>query len=124
MACVLIADDDPIVRELLSAWLYMSGYDCVEAADGVEALELIRSGPVDLVICDLMMPRLDGAGLVEALRAQPATRGLPILILTVRSRADDAAALLDAGADDYVRKPIDWAELRARIERQLRRMAA
>lgn len=124
MACVLIADDDPIVRELLSAWLFMSGYDCVEAADGVEALELIRSGPVDLVICDLMMPRLDGAGLVEALRAQPATRRLPVLILTVRSRAADAAALLDAGADDYVRKPIDWAELRARIERQLRRLAA
>lgn len=102
----------------------MSGYECVEAADGVEALELIRSGPVDLVICDLMMPRLDGAGLVEALRSQPATRHLPVLILTVRSRAADAAALLDAGADDYVRKPIDWAELRARIERQLRRLAA
>lgn len=102
----------------------MSGYECVEAADGVEALELIRSGPVDLVICDLMMPRLDGAGLVEALRSQPATRHLPVLILTVRSRAADAATLLDAGADDYVRKPIDWAELRARIERQLRRLAA
>lgn len=124
MARVLIADDDAILRELLAAWLIVSGHETLEAADGLEALALLRSEPVDLVFCDYMMPRLDGPALVEAMRADPLLGATPVIVLTVRSRAEDAAALLDAGADDYVRKPIDWAELRARIDRQLRRAAA
>jgi DNA-binding response OmpR family regulator len=124
MARILVADDDAILRELVTAWLMLAGHDCVEATDGLEALAALRAdpeAPVDLVICDVMMPRLDGPGLVAAMRDDPYLAALPVIVLTVRSRPEDAAQLLDAGADDYVRKPIDWAELRARLDRQLRR---
>jgi DNA-binding response OmpR family regulator len=118
MACILVVDDDPILRELLAAWLMLSGHDAIMACDGLEALALARTQRPDLIICDYMMPRLDGPGFVAAIRADPAISQVPVIVLTVRSRPDDA------GADDYVRKPIDWNELRARIGGQLRRKAA
>jgi DNA-binding response OmpR family regulator len=76
------------------------------------------------VISDFMMPRIDGPALVKALRSDAATAHLPVIMLTMRAQAGDAADLLDAGADDYVRKPVDWTELRARVDRQIRRAAA
>jgi DNA-binding response OmpR family regulator len=126
MARILIVDDDVILRELVMAWLLLAGHDCLEATDGLDALALMRAdpeAPVDLVLCDFMMPRVDGPALVAAIRADPHLAHIPVIVLTVRSRPEDAAQLLDAGADDYVRKPIDWAELRARLDRQLRQAA-
>jgi two-component system response regulator MprA len=116
---VLVVDDDKAVRESLRRSLEFNGYDVVLAADGAEALAGIAAAAPDIVVMDVMMPRLDGIETTKALRK--ACNDLPILVLTARDAVGDRVDGLDAGADDYLTKPFALQELLARIRALLRR---
>jgi DNA-binding response OmpR family regulator len=116
---ILIVDDDPNLLVLLADQLRNDGYDTVTARDGREALRLLKSGWPDLLIIDMMMPRMDGLSLAREIKARA---DLPIIVLSAIDAADSKAELLDEVAEDYVTKPYHYAELRARIKRVLRRV--
>ncbi|MFC4145446.1 SpoIIE family protein phosphatase [Micromonospora mangrovi] len=111
---ILVADDNADLREHVSR-LLCSAYEVVAVSDGVEALRLALESPFDLVLTDVMMPRLDGFGLVTALRADPRTRHVPIVLLSARAGAAEEVAGLSVGADDYLTKPFSSQELIARV---------
>jgi signal transduction histidine kinase/serine phosphatase RsbU (regulator of sigma subunit) len=115
---VLVVDDNADMRDYLAGLL---GAHCAvgTAADGVEALGLLGTGEFDLVVTDAMMPRLDGLGLLRALRADPATRRLPVILLSARAGEEATIEGLDAGADDYLVKPFSANELVARVRASL-----
>jgi two-component system response regulator MprA len=117
---VLVVDDDKAVRESLRRSLEFNGYDVALAADGAEALAGIAASAPDVVIMDVMMPRLDGIETTRALRT--AGNDLPILVLTARDAVGDRVEGLDAGADDYLTKPFALQELLARLRALLRRV--
>ncbi|WP_194818075.1 response regulator transcription factor [Nocardia sp. XZ_19_385] len=117
---VLVVDDDPNVREALGdALSALDHYRVERAADGLAALKILDNHRVDAVVLDLTMPRLDGSALCRRLRA--AGDSTPILILTARDTTADRIQGLDDGADDYLGKPYDLGELRARVRALLRR---
>ena len=119
---VLFADDDPMLRHLATAILESGGYRVRQARDGNEALAMVESGEdIALVITDLQMPGLGGEGLVKQLRSRMQTAMLPVIILTGSDEHDTEVALMDAGADDYIRKPIDPPRFLARVKAALRR---
>jgi DNA-binding response OmpR family regulator len=118
---ILVADDDPDVLQFVLYRLRHSGYGAVGAQDGEEALQLVRDRSPDLVVLDVMMPKLDGNELTRRLRAQEQTRGIPIILLTARAQETDVASGFDAGADDYLRKPFNPDELVARVRALLGR---
>ncbi|MEH0828421.1 MULTISPECIES: SpoIIE family protein phosphatase [unclassified Micromonospora] len=111
---ILFADDNPDLREHVVR-LLSPAYEVVAVPDGAEALRLAVQTPFDLVLTDVMMPRLDGFGLVTALRADPATRHVPIVLLSARAGAAEEVAGLSTGADDYLTKPFSSQELVARV---------
>jgi DNA-binding response OmpR family regulator len=113
---VLAADDDEDILELVAFRLERSGYTVLRATDGEEALRLALEAKPDLAVLDVMMPKLDGYELTRRLRADDATRRMPIILLTARSQDADVQAGFDAGADDYLRKPFSPQELRARVQ--------
>jgi signal transduction histidine kinase len=113
-ARVLLVDDNADMRRYV-ARLLGEVYDVVAVADGQVALESARAAPPDLVLSDVMMPRLDGFGLVRALRADERTRTLPIILLSARAGEESAVESLDTGADDYLVKPFSARELLARV---------
>jgi len=113
-ARVLVADDNADMREYLLR-LLSPAYRVTAVADGQAALEAVRAQPPDMVVSDVMMPRLDGLGLVAALRADPRTAGVPVLLLSARAGQEAAVEGLEAGADDYLVKPFPAAELLARV---------
>lgn len=112
---VLIADDNADMRDYLSRLLRSDGYQVETVADGYEALDAIRAGMPDIVVSDVMMPRLDGLGLVAALRADRRTAAVPVLLLSARAGQEESISGLRAGADDYLVKPFAAAELLARV---------
>ena len=116
---VLVVDDDKAVRESLRRSLEFNGYEVSLATDGAEALAGIASNDPDVVIMDVMMPRLDGIETTRALRT--AQNDVPILVLTARDAVGDRVEGLDAGADDYLTKPFALQELLARLRALLRR---
>ncbi|MEU4568505.1 SpoIIE family protein phosphatase [Micromonospora sp. NPDC023956] len=111
---ILVVDDNADLREHVTR-LLSSSWEVVAVADGVAALEAIEGDLFDLVLTDVMMPRLDGFGLVTALRADPRTRHVPIVLLSARAGSAEAVAGLAVGADDYLTKPISGQELIARV---------
>jgi DNA-binding response OmpR family regulator len=115
---VMVAEDDPKQAELARLYLTREGYTVVVLPDGRAALEAIRRDPPDLLVLDLMMPRMSGWDVCRVLRAES---NLPILVLTARSTTDDLLLGLDLGADDYLTKPYDPRELVARVRALLRR---
>ena len=117
---VLVVDDDKAVRESLRRSLEYNGYDVVLASDGAEALASIGTARPDVVVMDVMMPRLGGLETTRALRA--AGHDLPVLVLTARDAVGDRVEGLAAGADDYLTKPFALAELLARLRALLRRV--
>lgn len=117
---ILVVDDEPAVRALFARALGDAGYDTLEAPDGVEALELLKRQTVALVLLDSTMPRLDGAGVIRAARQREATRTLPIILVTAKADLGDRVDGLEAGADDYLAKPVVLDELVARVRAQLR----
>ncbi|CAM2932865.1 SpoIIE family protein phosphatase [Mycobacterium intermedium] len=114
-ARVLVADDNADMRDYLINLLRSSGYEVSGVVDGNEALQAIRAAPPDLVISDVMMPGLDGLQLVAALRQDPLTATLPVLLLSARAGQEESIEGLMAGADDYLVKPFAAAELLARV---------
>ncbi len=118
---VLVVDDDKAVRESLRRSLEFNGYEVSLAGDGAEALAAIAATSPDVVVMDVMMPRLDGLEATRALRT--AGNDLPILVLTARDAVGDRVEGLDAGADDYLTKPFALQELLARLRALLRRVA-
>jgi two-component system, OmpR family, response regulator MprA len=119
MARVLVVDDEPAVRRALERALRLENYDVELASDGEEALDALASRPADVVILDILMPRLDGLEVARRLR-QSGDR-TPILMLTARDGVDDRVTGLDVGADDYLVKPFALRELQARLRALLRR---
>ena len=117
---VLVVDDDKAVRESLRRSLEFNGFEVVLAEDGAEALARIAAAAPDVVVMDVMMPRLDGIETTKALRT--AGNDLPILVLTARDAVGDRVEGLDAGADDYLTKPFALQELLARLRALLRRV--
>jgi diguanylate cyclase (GGDEF)-like protein len=120
---VLVADDDASVARLVRLCLEVEGFDVEVVADGPTALASVRADPPDVVLLDVMMPGLDGVEVLRRLRADAATAALPVLLVTARGLSADKVVGLTAGADDYVVKPFDAAELVARIRTTLRRTA-
>ena len=116
---ILIVDDDPNVRTLLSEQLAADGFEVAGARDGQDALRRLRSGWPDLLIVDMMMPGMDGLTLAREIKA---VADLPIIVLSAIDAADSKADLLDEVAEDYVAKPYHYPELRARVTRVLRRL--
>lgn len=117
-ARILIVEDDPSIREVTAIGLGAAGFAVATAVDGVEALERFRSDPFDLVLLDVMLPRLNGYEVCRQIRR---TSTIPVVMLTARGDTMDVVVGLEAGADDYVRKPFDLPELIARIRAALRR---
>src|SRR5688500_16876315 len=115
---ILIVEDDPKTRETVALYLRREGYEVEAAEDGVQALEIARIFEPQLVVLDLMLPRLDGLAVCRALRE---TSGTAIVMVTARSTEEDKLKGLDVGADDYLTKPFSPRELMARIRAVLRR---
>ncbi|MBE1530475.1 response regulator transcription factor [Actinomadura algeriensis] len=118
-ARILIVDDEPAVREALTGSLEFEGYRTATAADGVAALEAVARERPDLVVLDVLMPRMDGLTACRRLRALG--ESVPVLMLTARDMVGDRVTGLDAGADDYLAKPFELDELLARVRALLRR---
>src|SRR5947209_1329553 len=118
-ARLLVVDDEPNIRELLSASLRYAGFEVATAADGQQALAVAAEFRPDLLVLDVMMPGLDGFGVVRRLRQNG--RHTPVLFLTARDAADDKVPGLTLGRDDYVTKPFSLDEVLARIRAVLRR---
>ena len=123
MSVILIADDEARIRRLVSDFLKRDGHTILEAGDGAEALEMIHQArpPVELAILDVMMPGLDGFALLRTLRAEEATRAVPVMMLTARAEDNDQLLGLESGADDYVTKPFSPMVLAARVRNLLGR---
>ena len=119
---ILVVDDEPNIREVVGQYLRRDGYAVVAAADGEEALSLYRRERPDLVVLDLMLPRLSGLEVCRRLlEAEPAERRVPLIMLTARGEEEDRIVGLGLGADDYVVKPFAPRELVARVGAVLRR---
>ncbi len=117
---VLVVDDVADNREVLRARLASHGYAVTLAVDGDDALRLIAENPPDLVLLDVMMPKLDGIATVRRLKADPTLPFIPVILLTAKSANEDVVAGLEAGADEYLSRPIDHAALVARVQAMLR----
>ena len=118
---ILLVDDEDSVRKVLAFPLERDGYVVVQAADGEEALERFAEQPVDLVVLDIMLPKLDGLEVCKRLRA---TSSVPIIMLTARDDELDKVIGLELGADDYITKPFSIREFRSRVRALLRRARA
>jgi DNA-binding response OmpR family regulator len=108
---VLVVDDDPVILQLLEVNFEMEGFRVLTAVDGGEGLRKARSQGPDIVISDVMMPKVDGLELTRALKGDPKTANLPVILLSARAQSADVQRGLDVGVDEYVTKPFDPLEL-------------
>jgi len=121
MARILVIEDEAMIRANLCRMLAIEGYAVIEAADGVTGATIAAREKPDLVLCDVMMPGLDGFEVLRRLRADPATAGVPFVFVTASADKHDKRFGLDLGADDYVTKPFDMDHLLQVIARRLAR---
>jgi class 3 adenylate cyclase len=119
-ARILIADDNPANVDILQTRLAVHGYELLTAADGEQALGLARAQHPDLILLDVMMPKLDGFEVCRRLKADPALPFMPVILVTARAESKDVVGGLEAGADEYLTKPVDQAALVARVKSMLR----
>jgi DNA-binding response OmpR family regulator len=117
---ILVVDDEPDLIAVLRMGLQMEGFDVLEAADGVEGLKRAREDKPDLVVLDLMLPKMDGYQVCRSLKFDPRYKSLPILILSARPGDQDRRLALEMGADDFIRKPYDLKDLVNRIRGRLK----
>jgi DNA-binding response OmpR family regulator len=108
---VVVADDDPDIVDILVFNLEAAGYEVESASDGAAALELVTSSKPDLAVLDIMMPKMDGLEVLAALKAEPTTKEIPVVMLTAKSSDADLWSGWEAGADYYITKPFDLEEL-------------
>ena len=117
MTTILVIEDEEPIRELIKLNLQMAGYATEEAKDGIEGLNFIKNHPVDLVVLDVMLPKMDGYELLPHL----AEAEIPVILLTAKDRLQDKVKGFNLGADDYITKPFESMELLARVKAVLRR---
>src|SRR5438270_9951371 len=115
---ILLVEDDPSIREVAALGLRSAGFEVSTSSDGPSGLERFRAEAPDLVLLDVMLPRLDGLEVLRAIRREATT---PVVMLTARGDTIDVVVGLESGADDYVRKPFEMPELVARVRAALRR---
>lgn len=118
--CIMVVDDDATLRNLLIASLERAGYSTIAAADGEEAIALFEKKNVDLILLDIIMPKMDGFATCEKIRE---TSDVPIVILSAMSRPDDMVHGFNLGADDYIAKPFTFREVEVRLQAILRRVS-
>ena len=118
---IILVEDEPDMAELVALRLKREGYLVENAYDGAEALNMIRASPPDLVLLDIMLPKLSGTELLGELRHDPRTASVPVVMLTAKSEESDVVVGLHLGADDYVTKPFSMSVLLARVAAVLRR---
>ncbi|MDD5304153.1 MAG: response regulator transcription factor [Elusimicrobia bacterium] len=118
---VLVIDDEEDYRIIISEVLRGAGMEVRLAVDGEQGLRMLKENPADVVLVDWMMPRMDGEHFCRAMRAEPALKDLPVLMLTVKQTADEELEALHFGVDDFVVKPFKADELLARVRAALRR---
>jgi DNA-binding NarL/FixJ family response regulator len=123
MKKILVIEDEPEMRRNLVTVLRLEKYQPVAAENGRAGLDLARKEKPDLVLCDVMMPGLDGHGVLAALREDTATALIPFIFLTAKGEKDDLRSGMNLGADDYLTKPVAKADLLQAIEARLRRSA-
>ena len=116
---VLVVDDDPVILKLLEVNFEMEGFTVLVARDGEEGIAVARADQPDLIVSDIMMPKVSGLELVTALKSDPATSEIPIILLSAKAQNADVRSGLDAGADDYVTKPFEPLDLVDRVNRLL-----
>ena len=121
MKRILIIDDDDAILKVASLYLSRAGYSVEECPGSMEALALIGTNPPDLILSDIYLPGLDGYGLLSALRAQPATEDIPVILMTARADHEGFRRGMKLGADDYLTKPLDRDELLDAVQARLRR---
>lgn len=114
-ATVLVVDDDPVIQKLLQVNFEVEGFDVVLASDGQEGLDTARRIKPDVVLLDVMMPRMDGLKVAASLKADPKTAKIPIILLSAKAQEPDLRAGRATGADEYVTKPFDPLELLATV---------
>jgi CheY-like chemotaxis protein len=118
-ATVLIIDDEIHIRRLIAQMLELAGYQVLEAASGPEALRLIEETRPDVITCDIFMPGMTGFDVLEALKSEPDTAEIPVIMLTALGQEKDTDRAMELGAADYVTKPFGTTKLTETIERQL-----
>ena len=116
---VLVVDDDPVIVRLLEVNFEMEGFQVVTAVDGQDGVDKAKSEQPDVVVSDVMMPKLNGLELTAALKADDSTKHIPIILLSAKAQVDDVRAGLEAGADDYVTKPFEPLDLIDRVTKLL-----
>ncbi len=112
---VLVVDDDWLNRDLIETYLKQAGYECVTAPEGKTALQLAAKSPPDLVLCDVQMPGMNGYEVCRAIKANPATRFVPVVMLTALDRDEEKVKAVEAGADDFITKPFNSILLLTRV---------
>ena len=123
-ACVLLVEDEEQLRRVMKDLLQREGYRVAEARDGVQALDEVDRFAPDVIILDLNLPGLDGYGVLAQLRSRPATRDIPVMVLTAKGDEDNEVRVFELGADDFVTKPFRARALTARLEAMLGRRRA
>mgnify|MGYP003641421207 CR=1 FL=1 len=118
---VLVVEDDPTILQLLEVNFEMEGFTVVAAVDGADGLRKATEAPPDIIVSDVMMPNMSGIEMVEALKAQPETKGIPIILLSAKAQGGDVRQGLAAGADEYVTKPFEPLDLIDRVNALLAR---
>jgi len=121
---VLVIEDEPAILELLRVNFEMEGFEVITATDGEEGLSRAQNDNPDVVVADIRMPRRDGLGVLSELKADPATEGLPVILLSANAQKSDVQAGLDMGADDYITKPFDPIALIDRLNAVVERRSA
>ena len=122
-ARILVVDDEADINTILSVTLRRAGYEVISAADGLEAIEIIHLHAPDLILLDVMMPRADGLEALRRIREHAPTAHTPVIMLTTKGALADKMKGFERGADDYVAKPFEPAEILARVQALLKRTA-